>query len=162
MSKLPEPVASPPDKNELRARLDRVRALMATQNLDRYVVFDPVNVYYLTSYANEGHERPFILIIARAGTPRMVVPLLELTHAQTRARCELEYITYIEFPAPEGENWYDVHGTLVPANGRVGIEPAVPVAIAERTPGCKIVADRNHVQGAIAGVRAMCAWGKSE
>jgi Xaa-Pro dipeptidase len=114
---------------------------MAEQDLDTYVSFDPVNIYYLTNFANTVHERPFILVIRREGTPQMLAPLLELTHVRTRARCELEYVTYYEFPAPEGENWYDRYRTLVDEEARVGIESAMPVGIAEKTPGNRVVVD---------------------
>ena len=135
MSAVPRPITSPPDKAELDQRLERVRALMAEKDLDYYVSFDPVNVYYLTNFANFVHERPFLLIIAQQGTPTMLAPLLELTHVKMRARCDLEYVTYYEFPAPDGENWYDIYPTLFEENRRVGIESAMPVGIARKTPG---------------------------
>jgi Xaa-Pro dipeptidase len=114
---------------------------MQEQELDAYVSFDPVNVYYLTNFANNVHERPFILVIPKEGAPTMLAPLLETSHVKARARCELEYVTYYEFPAPEGENWYDLYPTLIESNARVGIEPAMPVAIAQRTPGSTVVTD---------------------
>ena len=43
-----EPIAAPPDENELGGRLDKVRALMSERGLDYYVSFDPINVYYLS------------------------------------------------------------------------------------------------------------------
>ena len=141
MKRLPEPVTSQPSKGELEMRLDRVQALMREQGLDCYVSFDPVNIYYLTHFANNVHERPFILVIPSEGTPTMVAPLLETSHVQLRARCDLEYATYYEFPAPAGQNWYDVYGALIKPSARVGIEPSVPVGIAEHTPGKTVVAD---------------------
>jgi len=141
MKNLPDAITTPPSQEELASRLDKVRALMAEQDLDCYVSFVPVNVYYLTNFANEVHERPFILVIPREGTPKMLAPLLELTHVRTRARCELEYVTYYEFPAPEGENWYDRYRTLIRDDVRVGIEPALPVEIAAKTPGTQVVTD---------------------
>jgi Xaa-Pro dipeptidase len=138
---IPNPITSPPSREELSNRLDKVRNLMAEQNLDYYVSFDPVNIYYLTNFANVVHERPFILIIPTDGLPQMVAPLLETTHVKTRARCELEFITYYEFPAPSGENWDDLYQPLIEKTARVGIEAAMPIGIAERTPGTKIVTD---------------------
>ncbi len=140
MSKL-KSITIPPSQEELSNRLDKLRILMAQKNLDYYVSFDPVNIYYLTNFANYVHERPFILVIPKAGTPKMMVPLLEKVHVETRARCELDYISYYEFPAPEGKNWYDYYGTLIEDNARVGIESAMPIGIAEKTPGKKIVTD---------------------
>jgi Xaa-Pro dipeptidase len=87
------------------------------------------------------HERPFLLVIPSEGVPTMLAPLLETSHVKARARCDLEYVTYYEFPAPAGENWYDVYATLTDDGARVGIESALPVGIAERTPGKKLITD---------------------
>jgi len=114
---------------------------MRKEGLDYYISFDPVNIYYLTNFANKVHERPFILIIAKEGFPKMLVPLLEKGHAETRSRCELEFISYYEFPAPEGQNWYDHYRNLIEDDAKVGIESAMPAGIAEKTPGKKIITD---------------------
>jgi Xaa-Pro dipeptidase len=114
---------------------------MRERGLDYYVSFDPVNIYYLTNFANQVHERPFILVIAKEGTPTMVAPLLETSHVKARARCDLEYATYYEFPAPEGENWHDRYRELIDDNAEVGIESAMPVYIAEKTPGRTVIID---------------------
>lgn len=136
-----KPITSPPSREELSYRLEKVRSLMEEQNLDYYVSFDPVNIYYLTNFANYVHERPFILVIAKKGTPKMVVPLLEKIHVETRARCDLDFLSYYEFPAPEGKNWFDYYRTLVKEDACVGIESAMPMGIYEKTPGKKILSD---------------------
>ena len=71
MKRLPKPVTAPPSSEELAMRLDKVRILMRDQDLDYYVSFDPVNIYYLTHFANNVHERPFILVFPKKGTPPM-------------------------------------------------------------------------------------------
>ncbi len=141
MSQVPKPITTPPDAAELGGRLARVRALMEKEGLDYYVSFDPVNVYYLTNFANNVHERPFILIIGKAGAPVMLCPLLETSHVKARARCELEYVTYYECPSPAGQNWFDLYAGLIPAGARVGVEEAMPVGIYKRTPGTIVVTD---------------------
>jgi Xaa-Pro dipeptidase len=141
MSAVPNPIKAPPNESELNDRLARVRALMAEKDLDYYVSFDPVNVYFLTNFANYVHERPFLLVIEKQGPPTMLAPLLELTHVKMRAQCDLEYVTYYEFPAPDGENWYDIYPTLFEKNSRVGIESAMPVGIARKTPGTVTMTD---------------------
>jgi Xaa-Pro dipeptidase len=113
MSEIPKPITAPPSEEELSSRLKRVRELMREKRLDYYVSFDPVNIYYLTNFANNVHERPFILIIEMEGTPKMVCPLLETTHVKTRSRLPLDYHTYYEFPAPAGQNWHDVYRPLI-------------------------------------------------
>lgn len=141
MKSLPQPITAPPSREELAGRLEKVRGLMAEQGLDYYVSFDPVNVYYLTNFANYVHERPFILVIPREKGLQMVVPLLEATHVKTRARCDLELVGYYEFPAPQGENWYDRYRPLIEDGAKVGIESAMPIGIANKTPGDKVVTD---------------------
>lgn len=141
MSEIPKPIASPPSEEELTGRLEKVRALMRERNLDYYVSFDPVNIYYLTNFANYVHERPFLLVISKDGTPRMVCPLLEATHVKTRARIGLEYVTYYEFPAPKGENWFEAYQPLIENDARVGVEGAMPLHISKETPGEQIVDD---------------------
>ena len=139
--KIPGPITTPPEKEELEGRLKRVQALMGKRGLDYYVSFDPVNVYYLTNFANLVHERPFILVIAKEGMPNMVCPLLETSHVKARARCELDYVTYYEFPAPKGQNWFDLYQPLIGDDKKVGIEAAMPVGIFEKTPGEKVIDD---------------------
>ncbi|MFX0186620.1 MAG: M24 family metallopeptidase [Candidatus Hodarchaeota archaeon] len=136
-----KPITSPPSREELSHRLEKVRSLMDEQNLDYYVSFDPVNIYFLTNFANYVHERPFILVITKKETPKMVVPLLEKVHVETRARCDLDFLSYYEFPAPEGKNWFDYYRSLVKENTCVGIESAMPMGIYEKTPGKKIISD---------------------
>lgn len=141
MPEFPRPITTPPDKDELAGRLAKVRARMEKNSLDYYVSFDPVNIYYLTNFANNVHERPFLLIIPSKGTPTMVCPLLESSHVKTRARCDLEYATYYEFPAPQGQNWFDVYRPLIRKDAKVGIESALPVGIAKETPGDRMDVD---------------------
>jgi Xaa-Pro dipeptidase len=141
MPAMPKPITSPPDSEELFGRLERVRELMREKGLDYYVSFDPVNIYYLTNFANFVHERPFILIIPVDGTPKMVCPLLETIHVKTRARCDLEYVTYYEFPAPKGKNWFDLYRPLINEKARVGVESAMPLGISTKTPGELVIDD---------------------
>jgi Xaa-Pro dipeptidase len=139
---LPAPITSPPSREELAGRLTNVQARMHSAELDFYVSFNPVNIYYLTNFANYVHERPFLLVIPCEGVPVMVAPLLETSHVRARARCDLEYATYFEYPAPLGHNWFDVYGALFKdASSRVGVESALPIGIVERTPGTRVVVD---------------------
>jgi len=141
MSAKPKPITDPPSAKEMAGRLANVRTLMAEHNLDYYVSFDPVNIYYLTNFANNVHERPFILVIPKEGTPKMVCPLLEMVHVMARALCELEYVNYYEVPSPEGENWYDIYPKLLGTNARVGVEAAMPLGISKVTPGEVVMVD---------------------
>lgn len=134
-----EPITSKPDKAELAARLEKVRELMARQHLDYYVSYSPTNIYYLTNFANVVHERPFILVIPQKGPMKMVCPLLESSHVMARAICELDYVIYYEFPAPAGQNWFDVYRPLFADGERIGVESAMPAGILSQTRGTTIM-----------------------
>jgi len=134
-----EPITAKPSKEELGARLEKVRALMDKQKLDYYVSFSPTNIYYLTNFANIVHERPFILVIPKKGTMKMVCPQLESTHVKARARCDLDYVIYFEFPAPAGGNWFDVYKPIFKDSDRVGIESAMPAGILKETRGTTVM-----------------------
>lgn len=141
MSRNLQAVTAAPDEKELAGRLEKVRNLMELENLDVYVSFDPVNIYYLTNFYNYVHERPFILIIPREGDLKFVVPLLEEPHVKTRAKCHLELIPYFEYPAPAGESWFDIYAPLIKEGARVGVESAMTLRIYDRTPGVKTKTD---------------------
>ncbi|MBN1574361.1 MAG: aminopeptidase P family protein [Deltaproteobacteria bacterium] len=140
MTKLPEPITSPPTEEELASRVEKIRAKMDEKGYDYCVSFDPVNIYYLTNFANLVHERPFILIIPKKGKVKMVCPLLETSHVKARARLPLDYKIYYEFPAPEGGNWFDIYRAEIDGSASVAVESAMPVGIYNKTPG-KIVVD---------------------
>jgi len=131
----------PPTKEELAGRLEKVREMMEKESLDYYVSYDPTNIYYLTNFAFYIHERPFILIIPRKGLPKMLIPLLERGHFELKTLTEIEIVSYNEFPAPNGENWFDFYQSLLDKNAKIGIESAMPMRIAQKTPGNKIISD---------------------
>ena len=84
MNRAIEPVTTPPSSDELKLRLDFIRAIMVASELDYYVAAHTDNVYYLTNFAYTPFERPFFLIIPAEGKPCLVVPLLEVSHAEQR------------------------------------------------------------------------------
>ncbi|MFB0562279.1 MAG: M24 family metallopeptidase [Candidatus Lokiarchaeia archaeon] len=141
MKNKPTSIKSPPSGEELSNRLEKVKNLMNKQDLDYYISFDPVNIYYLTNFANYVHERPFILVIPKKGIPKILAPLLEVSHVETRAKCELEIFSYFEYPAPKGENWFDKYRSLIEKDSKVGVESAMPLRIFDKTPGTKIKTD---------------------
>ena len=141
MSSKPKAIKIPPSKEELAGRLTNVREMMEKESLDYYVSYDPTNIYYLTNFAFYIHERPFILIIPRRGLPKMLIPLLERGHFKLKTLTETEIVSYNEFPAPKGENWFDLYQSLLDKNAKIGIESVMPMGIAQQTPGNKIVSD---------------------
>jgi len=134
-------ITTPPSRDELSNRLKKVRNLMVDQDLDYYISFNPVNIYYLTNFAFYVHERPFILIIEKEGLPKMLIPRLEKGHFESRKRCELEFVIYYEFPARTGDNWYDIYQKQIRSNAKIGIESELPIGIANKTPGEIVISD---------------------
>ncbi len=53
MNVKPKGITAPLSQEELSNRLKKVRILMNKENLDYYVSFDPINIYYLTNFANK-------------------------------------------------------------------------------------------------------------
>jgi len=134
-------VKTPPTEQELGNRLEKVRRLMKKEGLDYFVCFDPINIYYLTNFAFYIHERPFLLIIGKVEKLKMVVPLLEKAHIIERAIPQLDLLEYSEFPAAEGRNWYDRYQQVFEPNTTIGIEPSLPMEIAQKTPNENRVSD---------------------
>lgn len=117
-----EPVFTPPDVQEMVSRIELVTQMMSESNLDYYIAACPDNVFYLTNFANYVHERPFILVVSRAGLLSFVVPKLEIPHVKTRSIGNLELVSYFEFPAPEGQGWQDKLSGLLEDGSRIGYE----------------------------------------
>jgi len=97
MKSVIEPVTTPPARDELNHRLTNIRGMMVAKGLDYYVVAHTDNVYYLTNFAYLPFERPFFLIIPAEGEPCLMVPLLEVSHAEQRILIERGYHTYYEY-----------------------------------------------------------------
>ena len=130
-----------PDGAEMATRLRRVRERMSAEGLDAYVVHCPDNVFYLTNFHNFVHERPFVLVVPKAGPLRFVVPLLEEEHVRVRGVGPIELVTYFEFPAPEGERWSDRLADVLSGARRVGVESTCPLHVAEVVAGERVVTD---------------------
>jgi Xaa-Pro dipeptidase len=130
-----EPVKTPPPPEEIEFRLGKVRGLMAREGLDCYVSGHTDNVYYLTNFAYIPFERPFFLVIPLEGTPVLVLPGLEVSHAESRVLLKVDYRTYYEFPAPPGRTFTDALGSVIPAGARVGVESSLGLAHQAVMPG---------------------------
>jgi Xaa-Pro dipeptidase len=122
------PITEPPAKQEIEARLSKVRSLMQREELDVYVTYHTDNVYYLTNFAYIPFERPFFLVIPLDGKPILVIPGLEVSHAEDRVLLDVEYRTYYEFPAPAGQTYADVLQKAILHQSRIGVESSLPLA----------------------------------
>ena len=109
-----DPITAIPGKEEMQLRLEKVRSLIQQNELDCYVAAHTDNVYYLTNFAYIPFERPFFLIVPADGKPSLVVPLLEVDHAEQRILIDADYHTYYEYPAPSGKTFADVLQKVIP------------------------------------------------
>lgn len=141
MNSEPAPLWSPPTQEEMQLRLDKVRALMAREELDYYVAAGTDNIYYLTNFAYTPWERPFFLVIPAHRRPYLVVPLLELGHAEERVVLDLDIRTYAEYPAPPDHSFAAALGDLLPEGQRVGLESSLSLAVERVMPGRHAVVD---------------------
>jgi Xaa-Pro dipeptidase len=141
MTSIIEPISASPSKEELDFRINKIRSVMAGEELDFYVAAHTDNVYYLTNFAYIPFERPFFLIVPADGKPTLVLPLLEVSHAEQRILVEVEYHTYYEYPAPAGKTFVHTLDKVIGSNHRVGIESSLSVALKETIPGKIVVCD---------------------
>jgi len=130
-----EPIKTPPSSEELEMRMEKVRGLMAREGLDYYVTGHTDNVYYLTNFAYFPMERPFFLVIPMDGIPVLILPGLEVSHAESRVLSRVQYRTYYEFPAPPGQTHADALKNVITGNPRVGIESSLSIAHQAIMPG---------------------------
>lgn len=129
------PIMMPPTHDEIQSRLNNVRARMEREQLDYYVAAHTDNVYYLTNFAYIPFERPFFLIIPIDDLPILILPGLEVSHAEDRVLLEVEYRTYYEYPAPANQTYVDAVEATIPTGKRVGIESSLSVAHQTVMPG---------------------------
>ncbi|MBU2515859.1 Xaa-Pro peptidase family protein [bacterium] len=135
MNQIVEVISTPPTSEELESRLKKVRLKMEQEGLDYYISAHTDNVYYLTNFAYFPLERPFFLVIPKVGKLGLILPLLEISHAEQRILQEVDYHTYFEYPAPKGVTFADVLKKVVAGDKRVGFETSLPFAMKEALPG---------------------------
>ncbi|MBU3914186.1 Xaa-Pro peptidase family protein [bacterium] len=141
MTVIVAPITASPSKEELNLRINNIRSMMVKEELDFYVAAHTDNVYYLTNFAYLPFERPFFLIVPADGKPRLVVPLLEVSHAEQRILIDVDYHTYHEYPAPAGKTFVDALNRIVSSDKKVGIESSLSIALQKTIPGKQVVID---------------------
>lgn len=82
---------------EHRARCDTLLRDAQADGLSGVVLFDPSYVLYYSGFAFVPTERPIALVVGPDGTRALVVPRLELEHAESKAALDrVEH--YLEYP----------------------------------------------------------------
>jgi Xaa-Pro aminopeptidase len=89
---------------ERRARCDALLAHAHAEGFSGVVLFDPSYVLYYAGFAYVPTERPIALVLGADGTRALVVPRLELEHAEARSAVDrVEH--YLEYPGdPRAED----------------------------------------------------------
>jgi Xaa-Pro dipeptidase len=87
-------------RQELGARIAAFAAGLAAAGLDGAVLFDAARILYYTGFAFVPTERPIVLAVAADGRCGLLLPRLELEHAESEsAVSEIEH--YPEYPGDE-------------------------------------------------------------
>ncbi len=84
-------------EEEFAARRSAFAAALAERGLDGAVLFDPQYVHYYTGFFFIPTERPIAFALASGGRGGMLVPRLELEHAQANTAVQ-EVAHYDEYP----------------------------------------------------------------
>jgi Xaa-Pro aminopeptidase len=82
---------------ELAARRDALAAMLDDRGLSGCVLFDPHYVLYYAGFHFIPTERPIAFVLAAGGRGGMLVPRLELEHAQANTAVQ-EVVSYDEYP----------------------------------------------------------------
>ena len=82
---------------ELAARREALAATLDERGLDGCVLFDPHYVLYYTGFSFIPTERPIAFVLGRDGRGGMLVPRLEVEHAQANSAVS-EVAHYDEYP----------------------------------------------------------------
>jgi len=109
-------------EEELAARRSAFAATLAERELDGAVLFDPQYVHYYTGFFFIPTERPIAFALASDGRGGMLVPRLELEHAQGNTAVQ-EVSHYDEYPGERHpmEGLRELLDTLG-VRGRVGAD----------------------------------------
>jgi Xaa-Pro dipeptidase len=82
---------------EHRARCDSLLAAVEPDGLSGIVLFDPYYVLYYAGFAFVPTERPIAFVLAAEGTRTLIVPRLEVEHAEAKSTHDrVEH--YLEYP----------------------------------------------------------------
>lgn len=107
---------------EHRARCDALLERLGGDGLSGVVLFDPYYVLYYAGFAFYPTERPIAFLLGASGERALVVPRLELEHAQANAAFDLvEH--YLEYPGdPRAETVLERALTSLGMKGKIGAD----------------------------------------
>ncbi|MCA9972319.1 MAG: aminopeptidase P family protein [Anaerolineales bacterium] len=82
---------------EFARRTEALLAAIRQHNLTGAVLFDSTNILYFTGFAFIPTERPIVFVLSAAGERALLVPRLEVEHAQAMASLD-RVAHYLEYP----------------------------------------------------------------
>ncbi|UXR74829.1 Xaa-Pro peptidase family protein [Staphylococcus sp. IVB6238] len=89
-------------------KIEKLTQTLREQQADAAWVSDPINIFYLTGFKSEPHERLFALLITKEGTQTLFVPQLDVEEVKA-SPYEGEIIGYLDT-----ENPYAKHSAQCP------------------------------------------------
>jgi Xaa-Pro aminopeptidase len=113
-------IAIAPDEH--RARCDALVEHLRAEGLSGTVLFDPYYVLYFAGFAFAPTERPIAFVLNADGERGLVVPRLEVEHAQAKATLDrVEH--YLEYPGePRAEDAISATLEALGLTGRIGAD----------------------------------------
>lgn len=84
-------------ESELKQRQEKLINSLSEQNVHGAILFSNINIFYLTGFYFWTTERPIALIVNADSTIHLLVPRLELEHAEAFALVD-KVISYPEYP----------------------------------------------------------------
>ena len=107
---------------EHRARCDALLARVADEGLSGVVLFDPYYVLYFAGFAFAPTERPIAFLLGADATRALVVPRLEVEHAEAKATFD-RVEQYDEYPGePRAEGAIERALAALGLSGKIGAD----------------------------------------
>jgi Xaa-Pro aminopeptidase len=107
---------------EHRARCDALLERTRADGLSGVVLFDPYYVLYYAGFAFAPTERPIALVVSADGTRALVVPRLEVEHAEAKATLD-RVASYDEYPGePRAETVLEATLAELGLTGSIGAD----------------------------------------
>jgi Xaa-Pro dipeptidase len=108
--------------DEHRARCDALLERTQADGLSGVVLFDPYYVLYYAGFAFAPTERPIALVVGQDGTRALVVPRLEVEHAEAKATIDRVH-HYDEYPGePRSETALEAALAELGLSGKIGAD----------------------------------------
>jgi Xaa-Pro dipeptidase len=169
---VPTSIAITPDEH--RSRCAALLELVAGHDVSGVVLFEPYVVLYYAGFAFAPTERPIALVLGGDGTRALVVPRLEVEHAEAKAAVDrIEH--YDEYPGePRAESALEKTLADLGVRGRIGADQdGYPWILGYRGPSLSELAGATVVrvaeqieeqmavksEGEIALIRESVRWG---